>query len=161
MPFVNQPYHQKIHLHSQLETIISSVSQGPMLRMILFNLSINCLLLIVALVSLYKFPDDNTLSALGTAVLRLIKIIKPESEVVIYWFQKNMNPDKFQGIISDKRKSDYTNEHITIVDHQIKVVSSVNILGLQLDDKLDFTLHISKICNSAANQLKRLLDLKS
>ena len=72
-----------------------------------------------------------------------------------------MNPDKFQGIISDKRKSDYTNENITIVDHQIKVVSSVNILGLQLDDKLDFTLHISKICNSAANQLKRLLDLKS
>ena len=86
MPFVNQPYHKKIHLHSQLETIISSVSQGPMLRMILFNLSINCLLLIVALVSLYKFPDDNTLSALGTAVLRLIKIIKPVSEVVIYWF---------------------------------------------------------------------------
>ena len=64
-----------------------------------------------------------------------------------------VNPDKFQAIISDKRKRDHTDEHITVDNQQIKVVSSVKLLGLQLDDKLNFNLHIS-------NQLNALIRLK-
>ena len=71
-----------------------------------------------------------------------------------------MNPDKFQAIILDKRKRDHTDEHITVDNQQIKVVSSVKLLGLQLDDKLNFNLHISNICKSASNQLNALIGLK-
>ena len=87
-------------------------------------------------------------------VSELIKILESESEVVIDWFKINkmvVNPDKFQAIILDKRKRD---------NQQIKVVSSVKLLGLQLDDKLNFNLHISNICKSAANQLNALIRLK-
>ena len=42
----------------------------------------------------------------------------------------------------------------------MKVVSSVKLLGLQLDDKLNFNLHISNICKSAGNQLIELTRLK-
>ena len=34
---------------------------------------------------------------------------------------------------------------------------SVKLLGLQLDNKLNFNLHISNICKSAANQLNALV----
>ena len=34
------------------------------------------------------------------------------------------------------------------------------LLGLQLDDKLDFNLHISNISKSASNQLNALIRLK-
>ena len=108
------------------------------------------------LASLYNFADDNTLSAFATTVSELIKILESESEVVIDWFKINkmvVNPDKFQAIILDKRKRDHTDEHIIVDNQQIKVVSSVKLLGLQLDDKLNFNLHISNICKSAANQL--------
>ena len=71
-----------------------------------------------------------------------------------------VNPDKFQAIILDKRKRDHTDEHITVDNQQIKVVSSVKLLGLQLDDRVDFNLHISHICKSAANQLNALIRLK-
>ena len=37
---------------------------------------------------------------------------------------------------------------------------SVKLLGLQLDAKLNFNLHISNICKSAANQLTALIRLK-
>ena len=37
---------------------------------------------------------------------------------------------------------------------------SVKLLGLQLDNKLNFNLHISNICKSAANQLNALIRLK-
>ena len=36
----------------------------------------------------------------------------------------------------------------------------MKLLGLQLDDKLNFNLHISHICKSAANQLNALIRLK-
>ena len=68
-----------------------------------------------------------------------------------------VNPDKFQVIIIDKKKGDHTNENVVIDNKQIKTVSSVELLGIQLDDKLNFSTHISNICKSAANQLNALI----
>ena len=71
-----------------------------------------------------------------------------------------VNPDKFQVIIIDKKKGDDTNENAVIHYKQIKSVSSVELLGIHLDDKLSFSQHISNICKSAANQLNALIKLQ-
>ena len=42
----------------------------------------------------------------------------------------------------------------------IKLVSSVELLGFQIDHELTFNRHISKICKSVANQLNALRRLK-
>ena len=72
-----------------------------------------------------------------------------------------INPDKFQAIILDKKKSNLTNIPWTIDSQTIKSVPSVELLGIHLDDNLNFNLHISNICRSAANQLNALIRLKS
>ena len=72
-----------------------------------------------------------------------------------------INPDKFQAIILDKKKSNLTNIPWTIDSQTIKSVPSVELLGIHLDDKLNFNLHISNICSSAANQLNALIRLQS
>ena len=72
-----------------------------------------------------------------------------------------INPDKFQAIILDKKKSKLTNIPLTIDNQTIKSVPSEELLGVHLDDKLNFNLHISNICRSAANQLNALIRLKS
>ena len=72
-----------------------------------------------------------------------------------------INPDKFQTIILDKKKSNLKNIPLTIDNQTIKSVPSVELLGIHLDDKLNFNLHISNICRSAANQLNALIRLKS
>lgn len=68
------------------------------------------------------------------------------------------NPDKFQAIILDKKKSDLSNKQLLIDNQQIKNVSSVELLGIQLDDNLNFNHPISNICRSA-NQLNALIRL--
>ena len=72
-----------------------------------------------------------------------------------------INPDKFQTIILNKKKSDLANIPWTIDNQTINSVPSVELLGIHLDDKLNFNLHISNICRSAANQLNALIRLKS
>ena len=72
-----------------------------------------------------------------------------------------MNPDKFQEIILAKGKRDHTDERITVDNQQIKVVSSVTLLPLQLDDKLNFNLLISNKCKSAAKQINALIRFKT
>ena len=70
-----------------------------------------------------------------------------------------VNFDKFQEIVLHKKRSDITNTNFQVDNRVIKSVSSVELLGIQIDDKLNFKLHISKICKSAANQLNALVRL--
>ena len=46
-----------------------------------------------------------------------------------------------QGIIIDKKKQEY----ISIDQKNVKTSSSVKLLGVHIDDKLNFNLHITKI----------------
>ena len=71
-----------------------------------------------------------------------------------------VNPDKFQAILLDKRKSGHTNQRIVVENQYIKVVSSVELLGIQIDDKLNLNLHLSSICRSTADQFNALIRLK-
>ena len=64
---------------------------------------------------MYNFADDNSLSAIAKIIAELKNILQSELEVVIYWFKNNkmiVNPEKFQAIILDKQKHDYSNETI-------------------------------------------------
>ena len=72
-----------------------------------------------------------------------------------------VNPEKFQTIILDKQKHYYSNETIKFDNKTIETVSSVRLLHVQLDDKLNFSLHVSNICRSAAKQLSTLIKLNN
>ena len=71
-----------------------------------------------------------------------------------------VNPGKFQAIIIDKTKKCHTNETLKIGDKIIKASTSAKLLSVQIDDQLNFNIHISNICRSAANQLSALIRLK-
>ena len=64
-----------------------------------------------------------------------------------------------QGIIINKKKQNHTVEYISIDQKNIKTSSLVKRLGVHTDDQLNFNVHITKICRSAANQLHALIRL--
>ena len=144
--------------------------QGSILGSIFFNLSINdffcwfaCFIFYVSTVSLHNFVNDNTLSTFSETILELIDVLQSRSKMVIDPFKNNkmiVNPDTFQVILLDKSKSDHTNQHITVNNQNMKVVSIAKLRGIQINDKLNFNLHISNICGSAENQFNALIRLK-
>ena len=71
-----------------------------------------------------------------------------------------VNPDKFQVIILDKGRSDNTNIEVEIGNEKISSTSLVKLLGVHIDDKLNFKEHYNKICKSAGNQLNALIRIK-
>ena len=89
--------------------------------------------------------------------------LESECKVAIQWFHKNrmiVNPDKFHAIVLDKRRSNNSEVKFIIGSEQIQAVSSADILGIATDDKLNFNLHIDKICLKSANQLNAFVWLK-
>ena len=67
------------------------------------------------------------------------------SNIAIEWFKMNkmiVHPDKFQAIALNKKRSDHTNTNFQADNQLIKLVSFVELLGIQRDCKLNFNLHI-------------------
>ena len=60
----------------------------------------------------------------------------------------------------DKRRSSNTEVKFIIGSEQIQAVPSVDLLGITIDDKLNFNLHIDKIFLKSENQLNALVRLK-
>ena len=94
--------------YSDYTEIIFGVQQISILGLGLFNFWINDVFFFFETASLRNFGDNNTLPAWGETVSKLIDTRKSESDSAIDWITKNemvINPDKFQVISFDKKKS--------------------------------------------------------
>ena len=66
----------------------------------------------------------------------------------------------FLKILQQSQESTCVGVSLQAFRFAILLTKLVEILGIQLNDKLDFSPHISNICKSAANQLNTLLRLQ-
>ena len=149
--------------YSNFENIITGVPQGSIVGPLLFDFSINDLFFFIEASSINNVADDNTLSAWANTISDLIKKFVSDSNIAVECFKTNkmiVNPNKLQAIVSNKKRSALINTNFPVDNQVIKSLSSVELLGIQIYDKLNFNLHISKSCKPAANQLNALIRLK-
>ena len=71
-----------------------------------------------------------------------------------------VNPDKFQAIVLNKKRSALTNTNFQDDNQLVKLFSSVKFIGIQIVDEFNFNLLIGEIYKSAANQLNALIRQK-
>ena len=72
-----------------------------------------------------------------------------------------VNPNKFQVILLGRDRSVSTNIEVEMGKEKIRSTSSVKLLGVDIDVRLNFNEHINTICKPAINQLNALIRLKS
>lgn len=149
-------------VYSKYKTILSGVPQGSILGPLLFNIFINDFYYCFTSANLHGFADDNTLSASAKNIDDLKLILTEESKVAINWLKANdmlANPSKFQSIFLTKSK-EHIKTTLVIDDKIIESKSTVELLGVEIDDKLKFESHISKNCEKAGGQLNSLFRFK-
>ena len=88
----------------------------------------------------------------GKDLTELLEILQKGCETAVNWFKTNnmiVNPDKFQSMIISSKK-DLSKSVLNINDVELTMESSVKLLGIEIDNRLNFEKHIPDICKKPA-----------
>ena len=148
------------NVFSEWTEISLGVPQRSILGPLLFNIFINDLLMFVEKTQICNFADDNTIYSCGDSSETVTEWLKHDLDIVINWFKINelvANPSKFQFMIlgGNDSKVPLKTSDITIAQS-----TSVKLLGITIDQHLDFKLHINSLCKSSSNKVKCLYRIR-
>ena len=144
---VNQDY-------SSWEEILFGVPQGFVLGPILFNIFLSDLFLILNNIDFTSYADDNTIYTTGENIDEVIFSLQESFKKLFKCFTDNQvktNEDKCHLIVSTTEATE-----IRIGDYSIKSSDNEKLLGVYIDNKLNFDYHVDQLCKKANKKLRAL-----
>ena len=140
--------------YSSWREIKYGVPQGSILGPLLFNVFINDIFLFVDKSKIANYADDNTPYAIESSIEKLIETLEKDTAILLKWFEINemkSNNDKSHLLIVNN----FGNK-INVANNVITGENSVKLLGVTIDNKLNFDEHVDKLCKKANNKLHAL-----
>ena len=141
--------------------ILLGVPQGSILGPLFFNIFLNDILWFIEKTDICNFADDNAIYSCAKSVNDVIENLQSDLKIALKWFKDNQmlaNPGKFQFMILSKNA---INKSIVLNSKTIESSKSVKLLGLTIDNKLNFGIHINNICKVASSKIKGLGRIRS
>ena len=139
------------------------IPQGSCLGPLLFNLFLNDIFLFVDQCELYNYADDNTLSACNHDINVVLEMLLNDANALTKWFRENfmkVNTDKFQFMLMQPSKRSELSTEIKIEENVIETSRNVTLLGINIDDHLNFNNHVKMLCSKANRQLRVMYRFK-
>ena len=119
--------------------------------------------LLVKDTNLFMYADDHQLYITGSDYNIASPRLQYQGKLAMSWYGDNLllaNTEKFQCVTINPRNIDSDRQ----TEAQIKVqiitnTSQIKLLGVEIDDKLTFTSHISNLCIKASQKVGVLINI--
>ena len=124
-------------------------------------------------INVWSFANDLTYSTSSSEIsmyaqLMITKYLQLEVKTELEhdvntttrWYEDNflcLNFDKFQTMVMGPRNKENT-MNIDISGNIIEQSTSIKLLGIEVDEQLNFNKHISELCKGTSRQTCRSLD---
>ena len=140
--------------------------QGSSFGPLLWNLFQNDMTMLIKDTNLFMYADYHQLYVTGSDYNIASSGLQYQGKLAMSWYRDNFllaNTEKFQCLTINPRNihSDKQTEALQIEDQIIANTSQIKLFGVEIDDKLNFTIHTSKICIKASQKVGVLLRLRN
>ena len=153
---------------SDFEKVTCGVPQGSILGPLLFLLFINDLPLYVDNVSADLYADDTTLYDIQTSLEAIEVNLQEGLNQLHIWCKNNgmvLNSVKTKVMLvttNQKRlRLQNTNLNLQYMDETLKMISSDKILGVCVDNNLNWSDHVKRVCKKISSYIWLLSKIKN
>ena len=147
--------------YSSWKELLCGVPQGSILGPLLFNIFINDIFYFLDKAKIANFADDNSTYAVEDEILKLLKTLESETSTVLNWFKINemkSNNDKCHLIVPVKKNRSYSSKSFIYLGNEfLENEPSVKLLGVKIDENLNFEEHVTNLLKKGNQKLHALM----
>ena len=111
--------------------------------------------IIITLLEIANYADDNSPFCTAPTIPRVIENLEADAKNLVSWIRYNglkANPDKFHLLLSDKD----VEFSINVDGFEISNTLFQKLLGVTVDNKMNFKHHVTDLCATASQKLHAL-----
>ena len=127
----------------------------------MFNIFINDIFYFLKKAKIANFADDNSTYAEESDIISLLKALESETSIVLNWFKTNEmkpNNDKCHLIVPVVNNRSYSSKYFIYLGSELlENEDSVKLLGVQIDEKLNFEEHVTNLLKKGNQKLHALM----